>query len=627
MPGPNSGVVRVDASAAPELADGLALIQREHPGRFADDATTTLRLAPGRDEGFAISADGVISYARPSDAFRGLGVAMGGLLTDGAVPAREEASPFTDRSVMLDVSRNSVLRPATVSSLFARMALMGINGVWLYMEDTYEVPEEPMFGYFRGRYTADELRQIDDAGHALGIEVIPCIQTLGHLKEILQWPAYIELQDADGVLLADEPETYALLRRMITAATAPFRSNRVHLGMDEAHGIGTGAYARKHGYRRAFDILNEHLEKVLGICRELDLKPMIWSDMYFRLGSPINGYYDRDSVIPPEIAAGIPADVQLVYWDYYHGEQDFYEEWIDRHRALGKEPVFSGGTWTWNRFWTQLPKSIAYTQLAMNAARNRGLKEVSVTLWGDDGAECDVYSALPGLQAFADNAYEGNSDNARLAENFRGSCGGTLADWIAAAEIDIVPGADRPELPPANPGKWLLWHDPILGYLDVDIAAETADHYRGLGSRLSAAARQPGDERLAFPAAVAAAVALKVELHTSLKARYRAADTAGVRDILDRLLPDLETAVRFLWATHRRMWLGNSKPFGWDVIERRYGGLLARLDGLSAILADWLADPSRPIDELDLPVEHVYPGNALARVIGHRQAASPSVIA
>ena len=35
--------------------------------------------------------------------------------------------------------------------------------------------------------------------------------------------------------------------------------------------------------------------------------------------------------------------------------------WIDRHRAMGKEPVISGGVWVWSHFWAALPFSMATT--------------------------------------------------------------------------------------------------------------------------------------------------------------------------------------------------------------------------------------------------------------------------
>ena len=40
----------------------------------------------------------------------------------------------------------------------------------------------------------------------LGIEMIPCIQTLAHLERALQWPVMAEYRDTDDVLLTGEHE-------------------------------------------------------------------------------------------------------------------------------------------------------------------------------------------------------------------------------------------------------------------------------------------------------------------------------------------------------------------------------------------------------------------------------------
>ncbi len=155
-----------------------------------------------------------------------------------------ETPRFDLLGIMIDISRNGVLTPEAARAMLRRCALMGLNMAILYSEDTYEVPGEPFFGYLRGRCTHDEMKSLDDYADALGIEMFPCIQALAHLEQVLQWPAYAEYRDTDDVLLAGEEKTYALLDKMIAAASAPFRSRRIHLGMDEAHGIGSGRYRR-----------------------------------------------------------------------------------------------------------------------------------------------------------------------------------------------------------------------------------------------------------------------------------------------------------------------------------------------------------------------------------------------
>src|SRR5690606_625701 len=114
---------------------------------------------------------------------------------------------FVTLGAMFDASRNGVLRVESMEYLLRRMALMGLNLVMLYTEDTYEVPGHPYFGYMRGRYTYDELKRIDDYAYQFGIEVVPCIQTLAHLARALQWDAFAPLRDTEDILLAGSDRT------------------------------------------------------------------------------------------------------------------------------------------------------------------------------------------------------------------------------------------------------------------------------------------------------------------------------------------------------------------------------------------------------------------------------------
>ena len=97
--------------------------------------------------------------------------------------------------VMLDCSRNAVLKPESVKTFAKIIKAMGYDTLMLYTEDTYEIPEYPWFGYMRGRYTQAELREIDDYAYMLGIEVIPCIQTLGHLATTIRWNYAAKMSD------------------------------------------------------------------------------------------------------------------------------------------------------------------------------------------------------------------------------------------------------------------------------------------------------------------------------------------------------------------------------------------------------------------------------------------------
>ena len=60
--------------------------------------------------------------------------------------------------VMLDCSRNAVLNVETVKKHIDNLNKMGFNMLMLYTEDTYEVNNEKMFGYLRGKYIKEEVK-------------------------------------------------------------------------------------------------------------------------------------------------------------------------------------------------------------------------------------------------------------------------------------------------------------------------------------------------------------------------------------------------------------------------------------------------------------------------------------
>jgi len=118
------------------------------------------------------------------------------------------------------------------------------------------------------------------AQHAsdLGMELIPAIQVLGHLEQLLHWPAYSHVRDTPNVLLAsDDDRAFQLLvrrpselsssrsalrrrvvgspdshgerrgrsmvqERMLESVITATGAKRVHLGLDETFGLGQGKY-------------------------------------------------------------------------------------------------------------------------------------------------------------------------------------------------------------------------------------------------------------------------------------------------------------------------------------------------------------------------------------------------
>jgi hexosaminidase len=524
---------------------------------------------------------------------RAVGAALAGLPPPGVT--REEARPFTTLGIMLDCSRNAVMRVDHLKQWLRRLALLGYNQVMLYTEDTYEIPGEPRFGFQRGGYTQAELRELDGTAAGLGIELVGCIQTLGHLEQILRWSEYRDIVDCGGSLLVGEPKTYQLIGKMLDAIGGALRTRRIHIGMDEAWHMGRGAYLDRHGGRRRFDVFNEHLAAVMNLCRERGLQPMIWSDMYFAMGSPKHDYYDPAGVIPPDVVAAIPKDVQLVYWDYFKTDVAFYRDWIGRHRAMGFEPIMASAIWTWGQLWYNHGETEAKAGACLEACRREGVKELFFCMWGDDGAYCDFDSALAGLAWAAERAYtEGLPDTARLAARFRAICGGDYASVHRAGALTDYGSA------------WLLWDDPILGIFANEGLppatnppwAEMRDHFARLAAELTGLGGDVAAGDLNHARLLAETLARKMTLRAQLVAAYDARDRAAlavVREAALTLAPDFD----LLAASWREGWMRRNKPQGFEVIQLRLAQQAARHRELALRIEELLSGAVASIPELD----------------------------
>lgn len=571
-----------------------------------------------------------IEYNRPIEAFRALGILLGlafttrkMLLVDLTEKAMEEMLNFSRRAhfetlcLMIDCSRNAVAAVPTVFKMLRFGALMGYNMLQLYTEDTYEIKGEPYFGFYRGGYTQAEMAAIDDYAFDLGIEVVPCIQTLGHLGQMLQWPHFSNLKDTNEVLLTKFNETYEFIEKMIVASSQPVRSKRIHLGMDEAYGLGEGRFRHFFGQEDNTKIFVDHLIRIREICAKHRLRPMIWSDMLFCLGAKsmsLASYYDENSrPAAIHLDPGNEEELELVFWDYYHTSPDIYAHKLRNHRELGcASPWMAAGAWTWSRFWCAMQFSLKAVQACLQASKDPvdGVRNFMLTMWGDEGAECDYFSSLP-IMAYASlQAYSPDPevDVATYEAEFAGICGGNLQAWYRASQIDELPfdhqfkglASVQAELPPnqfpPNTSKHLLWEDPFYAvfsptYAELDL--ET--HYAQLSSLLLSADRElhPLDHHLRLPAYLAKALSLKVNLRSMLVDLYRSGQRQELRRFARHRIGDLRSALVTLWTYHRSLWHGCNKPFGWEVLELRYGGLLARIDTLASRISDYCDYPAK----------------------------------
>ena len=182
------------------------------------------------------------------------------------------------------------------------------------------------------------MREIDSYAQTVGVEVIPCIQTLAHLNAISRWQQYV--MDTPDILMVDDESTYDLIDKMFKTLSECFATRRLHVGMDEAHMLGRGKHLEKYGYETVDVIMKRHLARVCEIAKKYGYDIMIWSDMYFR---PWNEgeYFIGKKQVPEEYIKALPDNVIPVYWDYYSDDFNNYDAMFHNHRQLSS----AGSSW------------------------------------------------------------------------------------------------------------------------------------------------------------------------------------------------------------------------------------------------------------------------------------------
>ncbi|ERL65726.1 beta-N-acetylhexosaminidase [Schleiferilactobacillus shenzhenensis] len=610
-------MLKLNFTALPAALDAGVAIMAPVLGftRAADGVAVTTAAEPGGPLLVQTGPAGPARIVYPTQAafFRGLTALVQGLNSGTPVDIKETPRLQT-AGLMFDMSRNAALTVAGLEAMLIQSARVGLNAALLYMEDVYAVPEYPYWGYQRGRLSQAELKAVDDFGAALGIEVIPCIQTLAHLLNPMKWPFMHAIQDAPGILLVDDPKTYTFLRHIIAAASAPFRTKKIHIGMDEAHDLGRGTYLDRHGLVDRTEIMLKHVRQVTAITKELGLHPIMWSDMWFEAAG--HGYYDPQTQFSDQLKAEIP-DVDLMYWDYYHDDETFYEQMIATHQELGRPVSLATGVWTWNGLAPNYGKTLATMNAGMVAAKVMGLTTVFATMWGDDGGETPFTAAALGIQNFAEQVYHQSVDSDRLAAAFTRYQGKKAADYLALDQFDQLPELTPANPEATNPSKIVLYEDLLSPLFAANTAkVDLLGHYRTLQTQLQAIVdrgqAKAGDQAVfVFYTRLAAVLVQKLAVMAAIRAAYTAGDRTAMKAAAAQL-PALRTAVSAVRDAHRQCWFALYSPFGWEVLDVRYGGLLSRIDTVAWRLQQWLDGTVSSLAELDepqLPVGTVTPAS------------------
>lgn len=525
-----------------------------------------------------------------------------------------ETCSFKEFGVMLDCSRNAVLKVETVKKVIRLSALMGYHFIGLYLEDTLQVESEPYFGYQRGAYSVEEIKTISQYAEIFDIKIRPYIQTLAHFNQIKRYEHYQDFMDCDDILLAKDERTYQFLEHLIQTAASCFSDSVINIGMDEAHMVGLGKYLDLHGYEDRIAIMLSHLQRVREICKKYGYTIQMWSDMFFKLIFQGNYYVQgtkeeiEEKIKEKMNSLDLPKDIQLIYWDYFSCDPKRYEDMLKKHLLLSPNAGFAGGAWKWTGFTPNNRYSIETSKAALFACRENKLSSVVITLWGDNGAESSIFSVLPALFTDAKIAY--GDDMPQSA--FRTLCKIEFDDYLTLDEANPFPENVTQH---NNASKFYLYNDPLLGTFDSAIMKHPKEYFEKVGKKLEPLC---ADLQYGYVFATQRALCLVLEQKADLGIRIRSAykakrnkkqisrETADQawKNLYQKELPNLNQSIERFYQALKNQWEKENKSYGFEIQTIRIGGLQKRIEDTMELMEQFdegIRSIIEPLEDKTLP--------------------------
>ena len=527
---------------------------------------------------------------------------------------------FENFGVMLDCSRNAVRTVESVKNFIDILSKMGYNMLQLYTEDTFEINNEKHFGYKRGRYSISELKELNAYAKSKNIELVPCIQTLAHLNQMFRWEKYSDINDCNDILLCDNPKTYELIEKMFITARECFSSNLINIGMDEAHMVGLGKYLREHGYQDRYSIILKHLIKVNEIAKKYNFKPMMWSDMFFRLGNDGKYYTEKFIKFSDDVINQVPSNLSLIYWDYYHIEDNVYDYMMKSHKQFNNDIWFAGGAWIWGTFASHNKFSIKTIKSSLKMALKNDIRNVFITMWGDNGSECSYYSVLPSLY-YASCIAKGITSTKEIKDGFKDMFG---IDFDKFLYLDLPDDLHDDYKDVDTPSKYILYSDLFMGFLDNILETKDIDLYKSYSKKLSLLEKnEPYGYIFASEKALCDVLYLKGKLGINTRKYYKENDKENLSKLINSYTLLVKKLEIFL-EKFRTLWYKENKPHGFDVQEIRIGGLIQRVKSCKNRLNDFVNGKIDKIEELEEEIIDLESTTKRYRVYG--KIASPNIL-
>ncbi|XP_066496782.1 hexosaminidase D-like isoform X1 [Tiliqua scincoides] len=191
------------------------------------------------------------------------------------------------RLVHLDL-KGAPPKVSYLEQVFPLFSKLGANGVLIEYEDMFPFTGELEILKSPNAYSEEDIDKIQELAELNNLEVVPLVQTFGHVEFILKHDKYRHLREVErfpNSFNPHLPETVALLKSLLTQVLDKHRrSSWVHIGADEVFHLGEGLDSKNWMSRNGGDVGKmylSHIREVVNFVasRAGGQQVLLWDDM------------------------------------------------------------------------------------------------------------------------------------------------------------------------------------------------------------------------------------------------------------------------------------------------------------------------------------------------------------
>lgn len=296
------------------------------------------------------------------------------------------------RGFLLDISRDQIPTLDSLKELVRLMWLIKLNHLELYVEGfSLELPQfsdlpvdHPL--------TLAEYSELEAYASQFGIDLVPNMNTFGHMTEWLKLDKYRQLAECESgyrlfgypfppsTLNPTDPASTLLVKNMLAPLLETSNSGFFHLNADEPFELSQGKSKELCEEKGLGSVYLDFLLPLFTWVQSQGKQPIIWGDVLAN---------------HPEILRRFPKSVIVTDWGYDH-DHDF-ETPAKRFESERIPFLCAPGTSSWNSFASRRFDMLESTVHAVKAAKNHGGLGILMTDWGDFSHPQPFIVSLHGL--------------------------------------------------------------------------------------------------------------------------------------------------------------------------------------------------------------------------------------